>query len=137
MKLIKFLLLGTVFGIIMTKSEVISWYRIYEMFRFESFHMYGIIGSAVVLGAIFVFISKKKKMKSMNGESLQLWEYKKGWIGYLVGGIIFGLGWALTGACPGPLFVLVGNGFTVILVAIAAALVGTLAYGILKDKLPH
>jgi uncharacterized membrane protein YedE/YeeE len=137
MKLIKFLLLGIGFGIIMTKSEVISWYRIYEMFRFESFHMYGIIGSAVVLGAIFVAIAKRKNMKSVTGEPLQLRDYKKGWIGYLVGGTIFGLGWAMTGACPGPLFVLVGNGFSVILVAIAAALVGTLAYGILRDKLPH
>lgn len=137
MKLIKFLLLGIVFGIIMTKSEVISWYRIYEMFRFESFHMYGIIGSAVVIGAIFVMIARKNKMTAAGGKPMQLRDYKKGWISYLVGGTIFGLGWAMTGACPGPLFVLVGNGFTVMLVAIVAALFGTLLYGILRDKLPH
>jgi len=137
MKLIKFLLLGVFFGVIMTKSEVISWYRIYEMFRFESFHMYGIIGSAILLGAIFVAITKKNNLKAVTGEPLQLRDYKKGWIGYLLGGTLFGVGWAMTGACPGPLFVLIGNGFTVILVAIAAAMLGTLVYGVLKDKLPH
>jgi len=137
MKLIKFLLLGVFFGVIMTKSEVISWYRIYEMFRFESFHMYGIIGSAILLGAIFVAITKKNNLKAVTGERLQLRDYKKGWMGYLLGGTLFGVGWAMTGACPGPLFALIGNGFTVFLVAIAAAMLGTLVYGVLKDKLPH
>jgi hypothetical protein len=136
MKYLKFLTLGVLFGIILSKSEVISWYRIYEMFRFESFHMYGIIGSAVVLGAIFVALSKGKKWKSMQGHGLQLITYPKGWKKYLIGGAIFGLGWAMTGACPGPLFILVGNGFYVMLVAIFGALLGSLVHGLIAHKLP-
>jgi uncharacterized protein len=137
MKFIVYFLLGGFFGVVLTKSEVISWYRIYEMFRFESFHMYGIIGSSVVLGAIFIRLARRKGWLSFKGEPLNLRSYPKGWISYLVGGTIFGLGWAMTGACPGPLFILVGNGFTVIIVAILSAIFGTFVYGLVKDRLPH
>lgn len=137
MKYIKFILLGILFGIVATKSEIISWYRIQEMFRFDSFHMYGVIGSAVVLGIIIVAIIKKFKLKNIQGEVIQFNPKDLTVPRYLIGGIIFGLGWAMTGACPGPMFTLVGNGVLVILVAIAFALLGTFVYGILRDKLPH
>ena len=137
MKDLKFLLIGIFFGVLMTKSEAISWYRIYEMFRFESFHMYGIIGAAVVLGATFVFLARKNEWKSADGQPFQFYEYPKTWKRYFFGGTLFGLGWAMTGACPGPLFVLVGNGYLPILVVIAGALMGTIVYGLLADKLPN
>ena len=137
MKYFKFLLIGVFFGILLTKSEVISWYRIYEMFRFESFHMYGIIGAAVILGAAFVFLARKNEWKSADGQPFQLYQYPKTWKRYFFGGTLFGLGWAMTGACPGPLFVLVGNGYLPILVVIAGALIGTIVYGLLADKLPN
>ena len=135
MKYIKFFLIGIYFGIVLTKAEVISWFRIQEMFHFQSIHMFGIIGSAVVVGAISVFLIKKFNLKSFGGEDIRLIskEYHKG---LLPGGIIFGLGWALTGACPGPLFALVGNGVEVMLVAIVSAIAGTFVYGVVKDKLP-
>jgi len=135
MKYIKFFLIGIYFGVVLTKAEVISWFRIQEMFHFQSIHMYGIIGSAVVVGAISVFLIKKFNLKSFGGEDIRLIskEYHKG---LLPGGIIFGLGWALTGACPGPLFALVGNGIEVMLVAIVSAIAGTFVYGVVKDKLP-
>jgi uncharacterized membrane protein YedE/YeeE len=136
MKYIKFFLIGIYFGIVLTKAEVISWFRIQEMFHFQSIHMYGIIGSAVVVGAISVFLIKKFNLKSFGGEEIRLIskEYHKG---LLPGGIIFGLGWALTGACPGPMFALVGNGVEVMLVAILSAIAGTFVYGVVKDKLPQ
>jgi uncharacterized protein len=135
MKYIKFFLIGMYFGIVLTKAEVISWFRIQEMFHFQSIHMYGIIGSAIFVGAISIFFIKKFNLKSFGGEDIRLIskEYHKG---LLPGGIIFGLGWALTGACPGPLFALVGNGVEVMLVAIVSATLGTFGYGVVRDKLP-
>lgn len=135
MKYIKFFLIGIYFGIVLTKAEVISWFRIQEMFHFQSIHMFGIIGSAIAVGATSVFLIKKFNLKSFGGEDIRLIskEYHKG---LLPGGIIFGLGWALTGACPGPMFALVGNGVEVMLVAIVAATAGTFVYGVVKDKLP-
>ncbi|MEO1256029.1 MAG: DUF6691 family protein [Bacteroidota bacterium] len=137
MKFIKFLVLGIVFGIVLTKGEVISWFRIYEMFRFQSFHMYGVIGSAVVLGIIMIQVIKRRKIKSIDGKPIEIEPKQRGVARYLIGGIIFGLGWALTGACPGPLFILVGNGFSVFILVIASATLGTYVYGILKKHLPH
>lgn len=131
MKFVKYLIVGVVFGITLTKAEVISWYRIYEMFRFQSFHMYGVIGTAVVLGIILIQAIKRSELKAIDGEPILIPSKEKGWKRYLFGGTIFGLGWALTGACPGPLFIQVGNGFLVMLVAIAAALLGTYCYGLL------
>lgn len=137
MKFIKFLAVGIIFGIIMSKSEVISWYRIYEMFRFESFHMYGIIGSAVVLGIIAVKIIKKFNVKSTEGKEIEFTPKNKSNARYIIGGTIFGLGWAMTGACPGPMFVLLGQGLWAIGVVILSATFGTFLYGLLRSKLPH
>lgn len=134
---VKFYLVGVLFGIVMTKSEVISWYRIYEMFSFQSFHMYGIIGTAVVLGALITFLIKKYQFKTYKGTQIQFTPKEKSVKRYLIGGTIFGLGWALTGACPGPMFTLVGNGYLVFLVVIVGALLGTFVYGAIKHKLPH
>jgi len=137
MKYIKFFLIGILFGIIMTKSEIISWFRIQEMFRFHSFHMYGIIGSAVILGVIQVQIMKKINFKDFKGEIIEFKNKKLGKYNNLVGGIIFGLGWALTGACPGPLYILIGNGYYVFIVVVLSAILGALSYGMIKDRLPH
>ncbi len=137
MKFIKYLLVGTVFGITLAKAEVISWYRIYEMFRFQSFHMYGVIGSAVILGIIFVQLIKRRHMKSIDGNEITINPKNVSVPRYLIGGIIFGLGWAMTGACPGPMFILIGNGVTVIIAMLASAIVGTYVYGLLRNKLPH
>lgn len=137
MKYIKFLLTGVFFGIIMTKAEIISWFRIYEMFRFESFHMYGVIGTAVILGAIIVQIVKRTQMKNVKGEQITFNPKNRSITRYLVGGTFFGLGWALVGACPGPMFVLLGYGYFPILIVIFGALLGTFVYGILRPKLPH
>ena len=137
MKFLKYIILGVFFGITFTKAEIISWYRIYEMFRFESFHMYGVIGSAVVLGVIIVQIIKKRKMKDIAGNEIVFTPKEFSIPRYLIGGTIFGLGWAMTGACPGPMFVLLGNGILVIAVVIAFAILGTFVYGIVRDKLPH
>lgn len=136
MRNIRVLLLGILFGIILTKSEVISWFRIQEMFRFHDFHMYGIIGSAVVVGAISILIIKRFKIKTINGEPIVI-PVKQFNKGYIIGGTMFGLGWAFTGACPGPLYALVGNGIWVYLVAILAALAGVWVYGYFKERLPH
>lgn len=121
----------------MFKSEAASWFRIYEMFKFESFHMYGIIGSALVLGVIIVQSIKKFKIKSFYGETIKFTPKNKSVARYLIGGIIFGLGWALAGACPGPMFTLVGAGYLPILIVIAFSILGTFLYGLLRDKLPH
>lgn len=136
MKYIKFLILGSLFGFILIKGEVISWFRIQEMFRFQSFHMYGIIGSAICIGALSVFIIKKLKLKSFSGEEIKI-EPKIFNLGYVFGGLIFGLGWAMTGACPGPLYALVGSGNLVIIAALLSAVFGTYCYGVFRDKLPH
>ena len=137
MKFIKFLGLGIVFGIIMSKAELISWFRIYEMFRFEAFHMYGVIGSAVILGILVMQMIKKFNFKTINGEKIDIVPKKMSISRYLIGGILFGLGWAMTGACPGPMFVLVGHGTWAILIVIASAILGTFLYGLFRDKLPH
>lgn len=137
MKFIKFLLTGVLFGIVMTKSEAISWFRIQEMFRFESFHMYGIIGTAVILGAIVLFLLKKMNLKTIEGEALALKDKAFSIPRYLFGGIIFGLGWAMTGACPGPMFTLLGHGAWAILLVIGSSILGTYIYGVVRHKLPH
>ena len=137
MKALKFILTGIFFGIVMTKSEAISWYRIQEMFRFQSFHMFGIIGTAVAIGIIGVYLIKKYKLKDIEGQFIVIPTKDKGWKRALLGGIIFGLGWALTGACPGPMFINVGAGYLVMLLVIFGAVLGTYIYGMLKDKLPH
>jgi uncharacterized membrane protein YedE/YeeE len=132
-----FLFPGILFGIIMTKSEAISWYRIQEMFRFESFHMYGIIGTAVILGAIVVFLIKKLGLKTVDGTEMNLKPKDKRYKAALFGGTIFGFGWAMTGACPGPMYVLVGNGLLVFGVVILSAALGALTYGAIGHKLPQ
>ena len=137
MKYIKYLLIGILFGITLSKAEVISWYRIYEMFKLQSFHMFGVIGSAVAIGIILMYLFKTEKLKTLYGTPIVVEPKKKGVSRNLIGGIIFGLGWALTGACPGPMFILVGHGVGVILVVIASATVGTFTYGLVRDKLPH
>ncbi|MGJ8738375.1 DUF6691 family protein [Zobellia laminariae] len=137
MKYLKFLLVGIFFGIVLVKSEAVSWYRIYEMFKFQSFHMYGIIGSAVVLGAISVWAIKKFRVKSIEDQEIVLPPKNKSYARYILGGSIFGLGWALAGACPGPMYILLGTGVFSMLIVIAAAMLGTFAYGVLRDKLPH
>ena len=136
MKYLKYLLSGVFFGIILTKAEVVSWFRIHEMFHFESFHMYGIIGSAVVLGAITLALAKKYNWQTIEKKNFSPWEYARSWKRYIYGGIIFGMGWALIGACPGPMFILLGHGTTSIIVAILGALLGTFIYGLLSKKLP-
>ncbi|PRY11312.1 hypothetical protein CLV24_111107 [Pontibacter ummariensis] len=137
MKGIKFILAGILFGIVMSKSEAISWYRIQEMFRFQAFHMYGIIGSAVILGVIAVHLIKKYKLRDYQGNPIVFQPKEMSVPRYLVGGTVFGLGWALTGACPGPLFVNLGYGYWAILLAIAGAVAGTYVYGLVREKLPH
>lgn len=137
MKYITYLSIGTLFGIFMTKSQAISWFRIYEMFRFDAFHMYGIIGSAVLLGVISVALIKKLRLRSTEGDPITFSPKNMSIPRYLFGGTIFGLGWAMTGACPGPIYTLIGNGYSVILVVLLSALLGTLTYGILRKRLPH
>ncbi|OWY22004.1 transporter [Sphingobacteriales bacterium UPWRP_1] len=137
MKLIKFFIIGILFGIILTKSEVVSWFRIQEMFRFQAFHMYGVIGTAVALGIVIVAVMKRTKFKTMYGNEVVFNPKNMSIYRYLFGGIIFGLGWALTGACPGPIFILIGNGYLAFIVVAISAVLGTLAYGALRSKLPH
>ncbi len=135
MKNIKFLFLGALFGIILIKSEVVSWFRIQEMFRLQAFHMYGIIGSAIVVGMISILIIKRFNIKTINGQEIVIPKKEFHW-GNIYGGLIFGLGWAITGACPGPLFALLGSGFYVISITLMSAIVGTWVYGLVKQKLP-
>ena len=137
MKYIKFLLIGILFGIIMTKYKSISWYRNQEVFRFQSFHMYCIIGSTVVIGVIMIQVIKYKQLRSIYGEKIQFQPKEKGVTRYLLDGIIFGFGWALTVSCPGPMFTLVGKRFSIILVSIASAILGSYTYGYFKNKLTH
>lgn len=137
MKYIKFFLIGILFGIVMSKAEIISWFRIYEMFKFQSFHMYGIIGSAIALGMISMFLFRKRMVKTFEGKEVFIEPKKRGFYRNLLGGTLFGLGWALAGSCPGPMFVLVGKGVVSILVVIFGATLGAFFYGLFKDKLPH
>ena len=134
--LLVYLLAGILFGILLVKSEVISWFRIQEMFRLQSFHMFGVLGSAVVTGALSVWVIKKFRLKPIMGEPITIAD-KKFHKGNIYGGLLFGFGWALTGACPGPLFAQVGNGATVFIVTIFAAIIGTWLYGRVRHKLPH
>lgn len=132
----KYILVGIFFGIVFVKSEVVSWFRIQEMFRLSSFHMYGIIGTAVVVATISTLIIKKFKIKTLAGEDVvfSLRPYNKG---NIYGGLMFGFGWAMTGACPGPMYGLIGSGFYVFIVALLSAVFGTYVYGVLKERLPH
>ncbi|HBT10134.1 MAG: DUF6691 family protein [Leeuwenhoekiella sp.] len=137
MKTLVYLFIGTFFGILMYKSEAASWFRIFEMFEFGAFHMYGIIGSALVLGVIGVQIIKKFNIKAIGGKDMHLKPKNKSVSRYAIGGVLFGLGWALAGACPGPMYVLTGAGYVSILLVIFGALLGTFVYGMVKNKLPH
>jgi uncharacterized protein len=136
MNKIKFLVLGFIFGVILIKAEVISWFRIQEMFRFQSFQMYGIIGSAVMIGIVSVWLLKKYNVKTIKGEEIKIADktFSKG---NIYGGLLFGFGWAMTGACPGPLFALVGSGLLIVAVILLSAVFGTWTYGMIKNKLPH
>ena len=133
---LKYGVAGILFGILLVKAEVISWFRIQEMFRLQSFHMYGVIGSAVITGLISIQIIKKFNIKTIYGEEIDI-PKKKFNKGQLYGGLMFGFGWALTGACPGPLYALIGTGATVIIAALLSAIAGTWVYGLVRDKLPH
>ncbi|GAB5565971.1 MAG: YeeE/YedE thiosulfate transporter family protein [Winogradskyella sp.] len=137
MKFLKFLFVGIFFGIVLVKSEAISWFRIYEMFRFQSFHMYGIIGTAIATGVLFLQLSKKLNWQTQDGKSILVPKKDKGIVRYLVGGSIFGLGWGLIGACPGPIYIMVGAGYMSFIIVLIAAILGTFLYGLLRDKLPH
>lgn len=138
MNYIKYLLVGVLFGFVLTKSEVISWFRIQEMFRFQDFHMYGVIGSAILVGMISIQIMKRLNLRDKEGNPISIPDkdasQKKR---YIFGGTLFGFGWALTGACPGPLFALFGSGITVFIIPILAALAGTWVYGAMRESLPH
>lgn len=133
---LKYMVVGILFGIVFVKAEIISWFRIQEMFRLQSFHMYGVIGSAVVVGMLSVWLIKRFQIKTLSGEPVEFHPktFNKGQI---YGGLLFGLGWAITGACPGPLFAQIGSGYVVVLVTLLSAVAGTWVYGYLRDKLPH
>ena len=137
MKFIKYILVGFVFGIVLTKSEAVSWYRIFEMFRFESFHMYGIIGVAFFTGLLSVQFFKRTGTKDIDGKTISIPDKENGSFRYWIGGLLFGLGWALVGSCPGPIFILIGAGFFPVVIVLLGALLGTFFYGLVKDKLPH
>lgn len=133
---LKYLIVGIFFGIVFVKAEIISWFRIQEMFNLESFHMYGVIGCAVFVGLISVQLIKKFNIKTLYGEKIEI-QPKTFSKGQIYGGLLFGFGWAITGACPGPLFAQIGTGATVIIVTLLSAIAGTWVYGLIKDKLPH
>ena len=137
MRSLVYIFLGVIFGVTMYKAETASWFRIYEMFNFQSFHMYGFIGSALVIGLIGIQIMKKKEAKDVDGKPIVIQPKTNSIVRYLIGGIFFGLGWALVGACPGPIFVLLGAGTLPMIIVIVGALLGTYLYGIIKDKIPH
>lgn len=137
MKYFRFIVIGILFGITLYKVEAVSWFRIYEMFQFQSFHMYGIIFSAVILGAIIVTLMKKGVILNVDHMATVIPNKSREWKRYIIGGIIFGLGWAIAGVCPGPMFILMGAGYTVFVVFLAAAMFGTFMYGVLRKRLPH
>mgnify|MGYP003576974139 FL=1 len=137
MKAVKFILIGILFGIILYKSEAASWYRIYEMFQFRSFHMYGMIGTALATAIVIVQLIKRKQIKDSDGLQIIFQDKDKSITRYLAGGTIFGLGWALTGACPGPMFALIGSGYWTLGIVLLFATLGTWIYGLLRNKLPH
>ena len=136
MKNIKYLLIGAMFGIVLVKSEVISWFRIQEMFRLQAFHMYGVIGSAILVGMISIQLIKKFNVKTVHHQEVVIPQKTFSW-GNVFGGLVFGLGWAITGACPGPLFAQIGSGFIVVIVTLLSAIGGTWFYGLVRGKLPH
>ena len=137
MRMSRYILVGILLGFVLYKSEAVSWFRIYEMFRFQSFHMFGIIGSAVVAGILIVQIIKRRNLKDIEGKDIQIRDKNKSIYRYLIGGFIFGLGWALAGACPAPMFILLGSGHTVFIVYLVAAMTGTFVYGLFRNKLPQ
>ncbi|RAR48910.1 DUF6691 family protein [Flavobacterium lacus] len=137
MNLVKYLVVGILFGIVLTKTEAVSWYRIYEMFHFQSFHMYGIIGTAIATGLVGIQVIKRKKLNDIDGMPIEILDKEKGNARYWIGGILFGLGWALVGACPGPIFILLGAGFYNVTFVLLGAVLGTFLYGLIKDRLPH
>jgi len=136
LSLLKYLIVGILFGIVFVKAEIISWFRIQEMFRLQSFFMYGVIGSAIVVGMVSIILIKKFNIKTIKGEPIKIAdkEFRKGQI---IGGFVFGLGWALTGACPGPIYAQIGSGFTVVAITLLSAVAGTWVYGRFADKLPN
>ena len=133
---LKYLVIGVLFGIVFVKAEIISWFRIQEMFRLQSFHMYGVIGSAIAVGMLSIFLIKKFNIKTIHGEKIEFHD-KKFNKGQVYGGLLFGLGWAITGACPGPLFAQIGTGATAVVVTLLSAIAGTWVYGKFREKLPH
>lgn len=137
MRMSKYILVGIIFGITLYKVEAVSWFRIFEMFHFQSFHMYGIIFSAIILGIGIIQFIKKTHMKSTEGEEIHINPKDKSWKRYIYGGFIFGLGWALAGICPGPMFILLGSGYTVLVVFLLSAMTGTFFYGYMRKRLPH
>jgi hypothetical protein len=137
MKFLKYIIVGFVFGIVLTKSEAVSWYRIYEMFQFQSFHMYGIIMVAVATGIVGLQIIKKLQLKNIKGDAFLVPDKEEGSMRYWIGGLLFGLGWGLVGSCPGPIFILIGAGFLPVILVLVGALLGTFIYGLIKDNLPH
>lgn len=137
MRYFKYILVGILFGVTLFKSEAVSWFRIYEMFHFQSFHMFGIIFSAVGIGIVGVQLIKRLHWKNIKGEELEIHDKQPTYRRYIIGGTIFGMGWAMAGVCPGPMFVLMGSGYTVFVVFLASAMLGTFVYGYFRDKLPH
>lgn len=137
MKNIRLLIIGVAFGFVLAKGEVISWFRVYEMFRFESIHLFGVIGTAVIVSMFFNQLMKRSKMKDIDGKTIEIPKFYDGIVQYLIGGTIFGIGWALTGSCPGPLYIQIGYGTTVMIVAVISALLGSFLYGLVKNYLPH
>ncbi|MCR9098326.1 MAG: YeeE/YedE family protein [bacterium] len=137
MRMSRYIIVGILFGITLYKAEAVSWFRIYEMFRFDSFHMYGIIFSAIALGVLVVQFIKRRHLRSTEGQEIQFHDKDKHWPRYIIGGFIFGMGWALAGVCPGPMFILMGSGYTVFVVFLLAAMTGTFLYGVLRKRLPH
>lgn len=137
MNLLKYLVVGFFFGVVLTKAEAVSWYRIYEMFQFDSFHMYGIIMTAIATGIVGIQLIKRFNCKDIDGKPIVILDKEKGNARYWIGGLLFGFGWALVGSCPGPIYILIGSGFFSIIIVLLGALLGTFLYGVIKDKLPH